>query len=365
MDSKVNDFADAVIGIVTDYDSDFFSNSADPETDREDMKQSIIKLFEMFQPEKKASSVSGYIVYCQEERENVKKQNEGISSTDITKALGAQWKALDDEEKAVYNEKAKAMRPMTTEEKSAKKAASRASSKAPKAKCEFDGCDKCPKEATPHTDGKIYCATHFKKIVVEEKKAEIKAASPKVEAKVEPKKEMKSASKKAEEPKKEMKSVSKKAVEEPKKDAVKSAKENLEKKLEEANKKLAEKKAATEAPKKITTSPKPAAKSPEVKKTTFDFSSKAVNISEDPEFWACKRVNLDKNTEGKRWRYNPSTGLCFEDNDDFELVGTYINGAVSWEVPEEAKNWARKSGCTVNEDEDDDIELDGEFSDEE
>ena len=103
----------------------------------------------------------------------------------------------------------------------------------------------------------------------------------------------------------------------------------------------------------------------EAKKTTFDFSSKAVNISEDPEFWACKRVNLDKNTEGKRWRYNPSTGLCFEDNDDFELVGTYINGAVSWEVPEEAKNWARKSGCIVNEDEDDDIELEGEFSDEE
>jgi uncharacterized Zn finger protein (UPF0148 family) len=259
------------------------------------------------------------------------------------------------------------MRPMTDEEKSAKKAASRASSKAPKAKCEFDGCDKCPKEPTAHTDGKIYCATHFKKIVVEEKKAEssrnevaqrvAQAASPEV-------KTMKSASKKAE---KAVEKVAKGTVESPKKDAVKEAKEKLEKKIEEANKKLAEKsaKAVETTPKKITTSPKKSPVAEPVKKSTFDFSSSPKPIQENVEFWATKRVNLDKNTEGKRWRYNPSTGLCFEDNDDYVLVATYINGAVSWEVPEEAKQWADKSGCIIPEEEDDDIELEGEFSDEE
>jgi hypothetical protein len=165
---------------------------------------------------------------------------------------------------------------------------------------------------------------------------------------------------------KSMKSASKKTVEkqaEPKAD-VKLAKEKFEEKLKDANKKLAEKSAEL-TPKKITTSPKKSPVAEPVKKTTFDFSSKPVKINENPEFWGCKRVNLDKNTEGKRWRYNPTTGLCFEDNDEYTLVATYINGEVCWEVPEEAKQWAIKAGCVITEEDDEDIELEGEFSDEE
>ena len=88
MDKKVDEFSDAVIGIITDYDADFFANSADAETDREDIKQSIVKLFAMFQPEKKASSVSGYIVYCQEERENVKNNPQSKIATKSQRCLG-------------------------------------------------------------------------------------------------------------------------------------------------------------------------------------------------------------------------------------------------------------------------------------
>jgi hypothetical protein len=111
------------------------------------------------------------------------------------------------------------------------------------------------------------------------------------------------------------------------------------------------------------TSAKPAAK----QLKTFDFTSDAKPICKNLDFWTCKRINLDKNIEGKRWRYNADTGLCFEDNDDFTLAATYVDGAIAWldAIPEEVKEWARKSGCDVPADEDDDIELDGEFSDEE
>ena len=80
-----------------------------------------------------------------------------------------------------------------------------------------------------------------------------------------------------------------------------------------------------------------------------------------------QRVKLDK-TSDKKWRYNAATGLCFEDNDDFILAATWVDGATAWldAIPEEVKEWARKSGCEVPaEDEDMDIELDGEFSDDE
>jgi hypothetical protein len=138
--------------------------------------------------------------------------------------------------------------------------------------------------------------------------------------------------------------------------------------LAEANKKLAEKTSAVSAPKPITVSPKTAAKpATTIKKTTFDFTSEAKPIGENLEYWATKRVNLNKNTEGKKWRYHATTGLCFEDNEDFTLAATWVDGAVAWldEIPEEVKEWAKNSGCDVPADEDMDIELDGEFSDDE
>ena len=346
MDEKVDTFADQVLDIFVDYEENLFKN----DEDKADIKSKIIGLFEMFQPEKRVPSVSGYNIFCKEQREAVKQRNPDLSASAILGALGAEWKALDKDEKEEWNSRAKLAKPMTSEEKSVKRSASRKpAEKKEKVKCQYDGCDKCPKEPKEHTDGKVYCSKHLDKVILAE--AKTPKSSPKSEAKPEPKvNKNKSASKKTEK-------VEKVEL---------SNKEKLEKKLEEANKKLSEKTAAVSAPKPITVSPKTSAKaSAPVKKTTFDFTSAPISISENIDFWACKRSNLNKNTAGKRWRYHTATGLCFEDNDDFTLAATFIDGAVAWldEIPEEVKEWARNSGCDVPADED--IELDGEFSDDE
>jgi uncharacterized Zn finger protein (UPF0148 family) len=311
----------------------------------------------MFQPEKRAASISGYNIFCKEQREAVKAKNPELSASAILGALGAEWKALDKDDKDEWNAKAKLANPMSAEEKSAKRSASRKpAEKKEKVKCAYDGCDKCPKEPKQHTDGNVYCAKHLDKVILAE------AKSPKTSPKSEAKSEAKS------EPKvNKNKSVSKKTE-----DKVEvSAKEKLEKKLAEANEKLKAKTSAVSAStgakavKAITVSPKTSAKpATTIKKTTFDFTSDAKPIGENVDFWATKRVNLNKNTEGRRWRYNASTGLCFEDNDDFTLAATYVDGAVAWldAIPEEVKEWAKNSGCEVPEDENMDIELDGEFS---
>jgi hypothetical protein len=347
MDEKVDTFADQVIEVFVDYEENLFKC----DEDKADIKQKIVSLFEMFQPEKRAASVSGYNIFCKEQREAVKAKNPELSASAILGALGAEWKALDKDEKEEWNAKAKLANPMSAEEKSAKRSASRkpAGEKKEKVKCAYDGCDKCPKEPKEHTDGKIYCAKHLDKVILAE--AKTPKTSPKTEAKPEPKSTKKSVSKKTEDKKTEV-----------------SAKEKLEKKLAEANKKLAEKTSAVSAPKPITVSPKTAAKpATTIKKTTFDFTSEAKPIGENLEYWATKRVNLNKNTEGKKWRYHATTGLCFEDNEDFTLAATWVDGAVAWldEIPEEVKEWAKNSGCDVPADEDMDIELDGEFSDDE
>ena len=51
-------------------------------------------------------NLSSYFIYVRENREKVIADNAGISVTEITKILGAQWKALSAEEKAPYEEKA-------------------------------------------------------------------------------------------------------------------------------------------------------------------------------------------------------------------------------------------------------------------
>ena len=47
-------------------------------------------------------SLSSYFIYVRDNRQKVIADNAGISVTEITKILGAQWKALSAEEKAPY-----------------------------------------------------------------------------------------------------------------------------------------------------------------------------------------------------------------------------------------------------------------------
>ena len=312
MDKKVDVFVDEVISKIVDYDEEFFTRGGNEENDKDDMKASIKDLFKMFQPEKK-KSYSGYILYCQEERNNVKERNPGLNPAQITSALGAQWKALDSDEKAEYNLKAKSMKPMTDEEKAEKKAEKRASSKGAKAE--------------------------KKPAVKDEDKANKKAPSKKTEA---GKKEEDKASKKAPSKKTEDK-ASKKA---PSKKT--EAKESSEKK--------------TDGSSTVKKSPMKSPKTEEGKKKDFDFSGEPTPIM------SFKKINLNENTEGKRWRYDPNTGLCFEMDND-KLIARYTNEELTWvkDLPEKIKTWARKAGYSVGDEEDEieDIEVDGDLSSDE
>uniref|UniRef100_A0A6C0DL45 HMG box domain-containing protein n=1 Tax=viral metagenome TaxID=1070528 RepID=A0A6C0DL45_9ZZZZ len=273
MDKKVDIFVDEVITKMVEYDEEYFTRGGNEETDKDAMKESIKGLFKMFQPEKKRS-YSGYILYCKEERNNIKEKNPELSPPEITSALGAQWNALDVNEKAEYNAKAKSMKPI----------------EAPKTKA------------------------------VSKKKEEKKAVS-----------------KKKEEPKK------------------KEEKEKVSKKKEEPKKKEAKKKENVE-----NTIKKSPMKSPKIK-DDFDFSGPASLIMK------FKKINLDENTEGKRWRYDPETGLCFDMEED-KLVARYKNDELTWlkDIPENIKNWAKRAGYSVdNDDEVCDIELEDELSDDE
>ena len=305
MDKKVNDFVDEVISKIVDYDEEYFTRGGNEETDREDMKASIKDLFKMFQPEKK-KSYSGYILYCQEERNNIKERNPDLNPAQITSALGAQWKALDADEKAEYNLKAKSMKPMTDEEKAEKKAEKRASSKKPAVKDEDKANKKAPSKKTGAGNK-------------EEDKASKKAPSTKKEDK---------------------------------------------KTEDKANKKAPSKKTEkTDGSSTVKKSPMKSPKTEAGEKKDFEFSGEPTPIM------SFKKINLDENTEGKRWRYDENTGLCFEMDND-KLIARYTkDGDLTWvkDLPEKIKTWARKAGYSVGDDEDEieDIEVDEELSSDE
>jgi len=324
MDKKVDLFVDEVISKIIDYDEEFFTRNGN-ETDRDDMKASIKDLFKMFQPEKK-KSYSGYILYCQEERSNIKERNPELNPAQVTSALGAQWKALDADEKAEYNLKAKSMKPMTDEEKAEKKAEKRSSSKKP---------------VVSGASGPV-------KDDDEEKGAEAGKASKKA-----PSKKTEDKSSKKEPSKKTEDKASKKAP---------STKKE-EKKEDKASKKAPSKK--TEKTDGSSTVKKSPMKSPSTQPKTegFNFSGPASPIVR------FKKINLDENTEGKRWRYDPESGLCFEMEKDVLVARYTTDGILTWlkDLPENIKDWAKKAGYEVGEDDEEieDIQLDGELSDDE
>ena len=308
MDKKVDFFVDEVISKITEYDEEFFTRNGN-ETDKEDMKVSIKDLFKMFQPEKK-KSYSGYILYCQEERAKVKERNPHLTPAQVTSVLGAQWKALDADEKAGYNLNAKAMKPMTDEEKGEKKAEKRASSKGAK------GAEAGKAEKKPAV----------KEVDKASKKAPSKGAKGAEAGKKEEKKEVDKASKKA------------------------------------PSKGEDKKKEKTDGSSTVKKSPMKSPKTEAGEKKGFDFSGEASPIM------SFKKINLDENTEGKRWRYDPNTGLCFEMNEDV-LVARYTKeGDLIWvkDLPENIKNWAKRAGYEVGDEEEiDDIVFEGELSDDE
>jgi hypothetical protein len=375
MDEKVDTFADQVLDLITDFDEEFFTRHEElTESSRVDMKQAIKNLFAIFEAEqKKPKNINGYILFTKEQREGCAKRNPDMSPTQLTSALGVEWKALEQSERDEYNTRAKTVAPQSEEEKRAKRSSSKKPSK-PQVTCDYSGCDKVVKNPTQHTDNCTYCATHFKKVVSDEKKAatpkcqhvakddkkcvsdavngewctrHMKKSSPVVAPVAEPVAEKKAENKN--------KSVSKKAEE--KKEAPKSAKDSVKEKLAAAEKKMEEAKAKA-SPK---ASPATAPASPIAKGFNFK-TEKARSIADEPEWWTCKGFRFDGVNKN---RLHKETGIVLDISEP-KLVGTFIDGKATplEDVPEVVKAWAKKCGIQVEEEEDMDIQLDEELESE-
>ena len=48
--------------------------------------------------------LNGFMIFSRENRSGVKDENPGIAITEVAKILGAMWRGLGDEEKAVYTQ---------------------------------------------------------------------------------------------------------------------------------------------------------------------------------------------------------------------------------------------------------------------
>ena len=331
MDEKVEEYVNQAIDKMLEYDEEFFSRNNNEEVDKSDMKATLKKLFSLFDVQPKKKNINGYIFFTKETRADCSKRNPNMSPTEITSALSQEWKALDQTERDEWNLRAKSVAPQTEEEKRAKRSSSKKPSQ-PKVTCDYSGCEKVVKNQSKHSDGCTYCATHFKKVVSDEKKA----ATPKCKHTDKEGKECKSDAlngewcsrhmKKPIDEKKEMKSVSKKPVQ---KDSPKQ-----------------------EPP-----------KTPALSSATdkFNFKKEApVSISETPEWWTCKAIKLDGVNKN---RYHINTGLVL-DLTEAKLVGTFINNKAVFlkDVKDDIKEWCKKSGIAVDEEED--IELDEELESE-
>lgn len=64
-------------------------------------------------------SLSAYMFFANEERENVRNDNPGISFGQVGRVLGERWKALSEAEKKPYEQKAEADKKRYEEEKAA------------------------------------------------------------------------------------------------------------------------------------------------------------------------------------------------------------------------------------------------------
>jgi hypothetical protein len=368
MDEKVDTFADQVLDLITDFDEEFFTREKDEELAEEarvDMKQAIKNLFAIFEAEqKKPKNINGYILFTKEQREGCSKRNPDMSPTQLTKALSEEWKALEQSERDEYNTRAKSVAPQSEEEKKAKRSSSKKPSK-PQVTCDYSGCDKVVKTPTQHTDGCTYCATHFKKVVSDEKKA----ATPKCQHVAKDDKKCVSDAVNGEwctrhmkksspvvapvaEPVVEKKAPSKKAEEKPL-----AAKDSVKEKLAAAEKKMEEAKAKA-SPK---ASPATAPASPIAKGFNFK-TEKARSISDEPEYWTCKGFRFDGVNKN---RLHKETGIVLDISEP-KLVGTFIDGKATplADVPEVVKAWAKKCGIQVEEEEDMDIQLDEELESE-
>jgi len=212
--------------------------------------------------EKRAGKLSGYTLFTKQMHQDKKEEfkNKGLKGTEVTKEIGAMWKALSKEEQQEYNDKAKKENDENPSgsRKTSRKGSKKGSSKSDKEthKCCFviskgerkgETCDTTVRSDEPTFEGQWLCSKHA---TAEKKKAESnkkdkkeKSSKKKDKDAEEEKPKKKKAEKKEEEDeeeekpkKKAVKKVEKKVVEddeEEEKPSKKSEKKKVEKKVVE------------------------------------------------------------------------------------------------------------------------------------
>jgi hypothetical protein len=315
MDEKVEEYVNEAIDKIVEYDEEFFTRGGNEEVDKTDMKETLKKLFSVFDVQPKKKSINGYIFYTKENREDCSKRNPELSPTQITSALSQEWKALEQSERDEWNLRAKSVAPQSEEEKRAKRSSSKKPAAA-KVTCDYSGCDKVVKNPTRHTDNCVYCATHYKKVVSDEKKA----ATPKCN--------------------------------------------NSGCKSDAINGEWCSKHMKKTPVVKPSVAPKTPVVNPVVKPVEevekFDFKKeKAVSISKNPDWWKCKGIKV----QNEKHRYHVQTGLILHISKP-ELIATFVDGKITMleNVSDHIKEWAKKSDINVAEEED--MELDEELESE-
>jgi hypothetical protein len=107
----------SAIDVEDDLDIDiekFSTNTAKKiiESMTEKMEEEIAKITktkekkEKKDPDAPKAAVNSFILFCRDNRQDIKNENPEMKATEITKKLGEMWKALDDEDKKEYQEKA-------------------------------------------------------------------------------------------------------------------------------------------------------------------------------------------------------------------------------------------------------------------
>ena len=87
------------------------SSDDDEEEEDEPKKRKVLTPEEKFiKANKPKNPVSAYIMFCSKIREEQKKINPKLNGPKLLKVLGAKWKEISKEDKAAYQEKAKALR---------------------------------------------------------------------------------------------------------------------------------------------------------------------------------------------------------------------------------------------------------------
>ena len=263
---------------------------ADPEMEEKVMKE-IMEQGLLPKPTERKGALSGYTLFTKEKHAEFKENDgyKGKKPIELTKEIGAMWKALSEEEKAKYNKRAvefNAENPGVASRKGSKKSTKSRKSEA-KHTCSFvmtkgermgQPCGASVRSDEPTHEGEWLCSKHAtaekKKVErAESKKSEKKKKSKKTEKKEEEEEE-------EEKPKKKAKKTEKKEEEEEEEKPKKKAKKTEKKEEEEEKPKKKAKK--TEKKEEEEEKPKKEEKKEEVKKLSpEDAKVKAQAILDD------------------------------------------------------------------------------------